>query len=145
MKGVVADGGHLVAVRRAIDRLDDLLNNRPHPEDSDFEAADDLERLVEEALAVRIEVVEIKPDDPKFPGLLSGTVWVCGTPHHAMLIRVIDVLTGGGLLQGVHPEAGPIGAEWYESAQKLYDGRYHTMALPGREGRWALILFPHCE
>ena len=78
---------------------------------------------------------------PEFNGqAYYGHVKIFGAYHHIRLIRVKD-----GEIVEPPDEANETVKEWFDDMQKMYDGAYHTVTVPGLPGCYVLVIFPFAE
>ena len=68
---------------------------------------------------------------------LLGTIELFGAAHHVHLIEVEDA---DGVQRPVHDPYGR-----YEDLQRLYEGRYETVAVPGFAGTYVACVVPYAR
>lgn len=70
----------------------------------------------------------------------QGTVRFFGVYHHVRLIRVKD----GNIIEP-EDDAAELVKACFADMQRLYDGAYHVVTVPGLPGRYALCIFPFAD
>lgn len=79
--------------------------------------------------------------------LLNGQVMLLGGWHHVRLFRVNDKPADEKAEWLVQPpDAAPAEVkEMFEDAQKMWDGAYHTIQIPGLPGLYVMLIFPFAD
>lgn len=79
--------------------------------------------------------------------LLNGHVQFFGAYHHVRFFRVNDRPADEKAEWLVQPpdDAPAVVKELFEDAQKMWDGAYSTMSIPGLPGLWVMLIFPFAD
>lgn len=72
--------------------------------------------------------------------VVHGVLTAFGTHHHVRLHRVKE----GDAVEPLD-DAPAEAKELFDDAQDFWDGAYHTVAVPGLPGRYAMFVFPFAE
>ena len=74
--------------------------------------------------------------------VLNGQTVIFGTDHHVRMVRVKE-----GPFDDIEPldDAPDEVKGMFEDMQGVYEGAYHTIEIPGREGRYVLFIFPFAD
>lgn len=74
------------------------------------------------------------------PSYLHSHIEFLGVTFHVTILRVMykdDILVP-------YNQECENDAELFYHMQCFLEGRYHTIQVPGREGDWAMFIYPYC-
>jgi hypothetical protein len=75
------------------------------------------------------------------PHRLQGYFFFLGAGFHVECLKMKD---DGDLIEP-NAAAPKEVKEQFDTLQKLHDGAYNTIQLPGRSGRWVLFVYPFAD